>query len=126
MTRHLFSHAVTVASALAGLAVGEFRRRVLLAQLRAARQAAVTDPLTGLVNRAGMAAHVGTALRAGPAGLLLIDLDSFKAVNDTHGHAAGDVVLVAVATRLRSALLPGEWAARHGGDEFSVLLTATS
>jgi diguanylate cyclase (GGDEF) domain len=64
--------------------------------------------------------------RAGVAGLLLVDLDRFKAVNDTHGHTAGDTVLRCVAARLRAGLLPGEHAARHGGDEFSVLLTATT
>jgi diguanylate cyclase (GGDEF)-like protein len=77
------------------------------------------DPLTGLANRAMFQQH----LAATPAdvGILLIDLDEFKPINDRYGHAAGDAVLVAVAQRLRTAVRDGDLVARLGGDEFAVV-----
>ncbi len=80
--------------------------------------AATHDPLTGLRNRGGFFAE-GDSLARGEA-LLYVDLDRFKPVNDTHGHAVGDLVLVAVAERIRSAVRPGDRVARLGGDEFVV------
>jgi diguanylate cyclase (GGDEF)-like protein len=83
------------------------------------------DPLTGLADRRQFRDRLAQAL-AGPStegpGLLLIDLDRFKAVNDALGHPAGDALLQAAAGRLRSALRPADMAARIGGDEFAVLL----
>ncbi|MFD1839456.1 diguanylate cyclase (GGDEF) domain-containing protein [Paracidovorax cattleyae] len=82
-----------------------------------------TDALTGAANRAGLARRAEAALEAGePFTLMLLDLDGFKAVNDTHGHAAGDAVLVALVQRLRALLRDGDLVARLGGDEFAVLL----
>ena len=83
-----------------------------------------TDALTGLANRLALEAVAGAALgrpRA-EAAVLLLDLDGFKPVNDTHGHAVGDLVLVEVARRLSATVRPGELAARIGGDEFVVLV----
>lgn len=78
-----------------------------------------TDPLTGLPNRRGVEAVL--AALAGPAGthlgLLLVDVDRFKSVNDDHGHEVGDLVLQSVATRLAAAAAPFT-AARWGGEEF--------
>jgi diguanylate cyclase len=90
------------------------------------RHNASHDPLTGLLNREGLGERVTAAL-AKPAdqsdvALLLVDLDDFKTVNDTLGHAAGDRLLVEVATRLRVAAKPHEVVARLGGDEFAVML----
>ncbi|MEV4137810.1 GGDEF domain-containing protein [Dactylosporangium sp. NPDC049742] len=64
---------------------------------------------------------------AGPGevlAVLLLDLDGFKPVNDTHGHAAGDLMLTAVARRFAAAVRPGDTVARLGGDEFGVVLAA--
>ena len=86
-------------------------------------QMAFTDSLTGLANRAAFVDRLDTALRrADPVGVLLIDLDDFKPVNDRFGHAAGDAVLVEAAARLRARVRPGDLVARLGGDEFAVLL----
>jgi diguanylate cyclase (GGDEF)-like protein/PAS domain S-box-containing protein len=91
---------------------------------------AVRDPLTGLANRALFEERLRSVLardgRTGDTtGLLFLDLDGFKAVNDDHGHAVGDAVLRAVAGRLRSAVRPSDTAARLGGDEFVVLVEST-
>ena len=82
------------------------------------------DPLTGLANRSLFALRVEAALARddnAPA-VMFLDLDDFKGVNDTLGHAAGDALLVAVAERLRASLREDDLAARLGGDEFAVLL----
>src|SRR5690606_23941039 len=85
------------------------------------------DPLTGLLNRAALLAHGETAVQlvshAEPVVLLLLDLDHFREINDTLGHAAGDEVLRVTAARLRAAARPGELLARLGGDEFALLVT---
>src|SRR3954471_2803131 len=88
---------------------------------------AVRDPLTGLANRALLEERLRAVLardaRTGDAtGVLFLDLDGFKAVNDAHGHLLGDAVLRAVAGRLRSAVRPSDTVARLGGDEFVVLV----
>ncbi|ALV08730.1 sensor domain-containing diguanylate cyclase [Roseateles depolymerans] len=90
-------------------------------------KASNTDPLTELLNRAGFASHIDTALeRARDRGelvaLLYLDLDRFKPVNDQYGHPVGDALLKAVAGRLRHALRPQDLVARLGGDEFAVFL----
>ncbi|MFY0407412.1 EAL domain-containing protein [Solicola sp. PLA-1-18] len=90
-----------------------------------ARHLAAHDALTGLLNRAGLIARLDQVLAAeGQAastlGVLFMDLDHFKAVNDSLGHAAGDELLVVVADRLRSVARPGGIVARLSGDEFVV------
>jgi diguanylate cyclase (GGDEF)-like protein len=87
------------------------------------RHQAHYDGLTGLANRTHFHDQVTSALTTAGASVLVIDLDGFKAVNDTMGHAAGDALLMAVADRLRGAIRHGDVAARLGGDEFAVLLT---
>jgi diguanylate cyclase (GGDEF)-like protein len=89
-----------------------------------------TDLLTGLPNRRSadqtLTAQVAHAARHGlPLSVLMIDLDHFKAVNDTYGHAAGDVVLAEVAARLRAGLREGDTVGRWGGEEFLAVLPMT-
>ncbi|MCB0994406.1 MAG: GGDEF domain-containing protein [Acidimicrobiales bacterium] len=85
------------------------------------------DPLTGLANRRRAVVHLGRALTAVPpvpeVGVLFIDLDGFKLVNDTQGHQAGDRLLQAVAAALRSAVRQHDLVGRLGGDEFLVVCT---
>lgn len=93
--------------------------------VRASIEASITDPLTGLYNRR-FALHSMEQMMARPgAGLavMMIDLDYFKSINDTFGHAAGDTVLQEVATRLRGQLQANDLLARIGGEEFLVALT---
>ena len=81
------------------------------------------DHLTGLANRAGFAERLSAAGgAAGPLALFYIDLDGFKPVNDTFGHAAGDELLSAVGARLLECVRGGDTVARLGGDEFAVLV----
>jgi diguanylate cyclase (GGDEF)-like protein len=85
------------------------------------------DPLTGLGNRRHFRAVQertidGVARSGDPALLLMIDIDHFKKVNDTHGHQAGDRVLQAVAKSIASCVRPMDTVARYGGEEFAVVL----
>lgn len=95
-----------------------------LARLRSeerTRHEALHDPLTGLANRTLLRDRLHHALARrdrGATAALFVDLDNFKQVNDTHGHAAGDAVLVEIARRLHTAVRPGDTIARLGGDEF--------
>ena len=87
---------------------------------------ALHDPLTGLANRILLSDRLEVAFERGVredtgVGVLMLDLDDFKLVNDTFGHGTGDGVLVAVANRLRSVVRPGDTVARLGGDEFVVV-----
>jgi diguanylate cyclase (GGDEF)-like protein len=99
-------------------------RRALEKQLN---HQAFHDSLTGLANRALFLDRVGHALdradrQVGPVGVMFVDIDHFKVVNDSLGHHLGDGVLFAVAERLTASTRPGDTVARLGGDEFAVLL----
>ncbi len=92
-----------------------------------AREIARHDAMTGLLNRAGfddrMAHAIDAAQRSGRiSALLAIDLDGFKAINDTHGHAVGDEVIRVVGDRLQTSIRLTDAAVRLGGDEFGILL----
>lgn len=87
------------------------------------------DPLTGLANRLALGEAVTQALRTrradGDPAMLMVDLDGFKAVNDTHGHSAGDDFLIRIGQELTAAVRRDDVVARVGGDEFVVLAART-
>jgi diguanylate cyclase (GGDEF)-like protein len=117
--------AIAVGSVVAQLAAHSRRTSLESAQLarNRAEELSLRDPLTGLPNRRAFDAEA--ELRAGDerlGGILMIDVDHFKAVNDFFGHAAGDEVLVAIGQSISSAVRRADLTARVGGDEFAVLL----
>jgi diguanylate cyclase (GGDEF)-like protein len=106
-------------TALVGLLDRAGRRRIRDEQLR---RLAFEDSLTGLPNRPLFEQRIAAALEAGaPAVVAFLDLDDFKQVNDSLGHAAGDRLLEICGRRLRNALREGDTVARLGGDEFAIL-----
>ena len=122
---------VALASLGAMLATSLVTRRIKK-RMRCAEQElaylAYTDTVTGLANRRRTyesleSAIAGHAVSGRPAGLLLIDLDNFKVVNDTAGHAAGDHLLRQVASVLRATVRPSDHIGRIGGDEFAVIVS---
>jgi len=103
------------------------RTREIEASREEMRVRALKDGLTQCWNRGAMMeiveCEIGKCARSGePFALVLLDLDHFKRVNDTHGHLAGDAVLVEVARRLRAAVRPCDAVGRYGGEEFIVVL----
>ncbi|MFI9204122.1 GGDEF domain-containing protein [Streptomyces sp. NPDC053048] len=113
---NLILQALPVAAPALGWATHAF---FLLRRLRAAR----TDRLTGLMRREEFTARAPRAIRHPHSAVLLLDLNGFKQINDTHGHEAGDLVIAAVGRRLAAwSRERGGFAARLGGDEFTALV----
>ncbi|WP_194903980.1 bifunctional diguanylate cyclase/phosphodiesterase [Quadrisphaera sp. INWT6] len=123
---------MTTVAALAALATAGAVARLLLdvrelLALISNRSASLVDELTGLPNRRGTLAALERAITAEqPLVVAVVDLDHFKEVNDSLGHAVGDALLQAAAARIGSVLQPGEVAGRLGGDEFVVVAPAPS
>jgi diguanylate cyclase (GGDEF)-like protein len=115
---------VQIVATLAGQGMIAYQKAVLFTQVE---RLATLDELTGVANRRNFFETAGGEL-ARPAGqrpalaALMIDIDHFKAVNDTHGHQAGDEVIRAVAGRLRDLGREGDLLGRYGGEEFAVLM----
>jgi diguanylate cyclase (GGDEF)-like protein len=114
-----------ISAFLARVLARAFRNQERLATL------ATHDPLTGLFNRRGFYSHLAQscswAERYGrPVGVLLIDVDHFKQVNDTFGHPAGDEVLRRIASTLAECVRTSDLVGRYGGEEFTVLAPETS
>jgi diguanylate cyclase (GGDEF)-like protein len=102
--------------------------RALHVEMQRAQAESLTDPLTELPNRRALADHVGLEIaraeREGqPFALIVLDLDGFKAINDTFGHQRGDAALALVAATLRGALRPYDVCCRYAGDEFAIVLS---
>lgn len=129
-TVHLVGHSPAEAYASAGayqrMVAGHELVDIVLSRIATDRlldRAATRDSLTGLANRVGLERHV-TGLREHGRRIaaLYLDLDTFKPVNDAHGHAVGDMVLATIAERLRNCVRDGDVVARLGGDEFVAVI----
>ena len=128
--RHSVS-TVAVSLALSALVVASVRVAITFREvqnLARSRVEARTDELTGLANRRNMMECLASAVgdRADPAALLMIDLDNFKEINDSLGHAAGDHLLLAVGRRFQLIVPNDSLLARLGGDEFAILINTAS
>jgi len=120
LDRHPRTLSPAIVDRLQDLARGASAALSLRWAIQEVQRTARTDPLTGLLNRAGMTEALARR-DVRHLGVLMIDLDGFKPINDTYGHAGGDRALVEVARRLQEAVRDGDAVARPGGDEFVVL-----
>lgn len=116
---------------LAAAAEAEQALALQRARIRYLESLSVTDEMTGLLNRRGFELELSRALararRQNETGLLVMcDLDSFKAINDTYGHPAGDAILRAVGKVLKRNTRESDYVARVGGDEFAIIMTQAS
>jgi diguanylate cyclase (GGDEF)-like protein len=130
LTFHAAEFGFAVDGTILALALADRMRRIRVQQLQAEHLAAL-DPLTGLRNRRAFAEQAApvwsTARRHGrPLSVIVLDLDHFKRINDSHGHSIGDAVLVAAARAIERDCRAGDIAARWGGEEFIVLMPETS
>jgi diguanylate cyclase (GGDEF)-like protein len=126
-TPYILDHPQSVIAPVALLATVALLSSALMKSDLEHRSSSVIDPLTGMLNRNALQTRIAelvqqaTILRE-PVALIVGDLDNFKAINDGHGHAAGDVVLKDVAYRMRKSLRAYDLAYRLGGEEFLIVL----
>ncbi len=128
---HAMDDAAAIRDALATAVEAELCMAEQMERIAFLERLAISDELTGLLNRRGFEDALGrtiaAARRYGEHGVLVyVDLDGFKPVNDTYGHAAGDAALRHIAELLKDNVRPTDFVARLGGDEFAVLLTRTT
>lgn len=105
----------------AAMANAEKEIQELKNKLAVSKKEALVDALTGLNNRRYFDSEFSTAVKSGKVSLILVDVDHFKKFNDTHGHQMGDLVLRAVAKKLKEACRDGAQAFRFGGEEFAII-----
>ena len=127
-TKHVQAHG---AKLVERLAQSQLEVEELRAELEQARKQATTDALTELANRGVFDERLGELTdeveqTGGAFGLLMVDIDKFKMINDTHGHLVGDKVIRFIAKTIREMVKGKDLAARYGGEEFAVLLPDAS
>jgi diguanylate cyclase (GGDEF)-like protein len=130
-TRPFTRSDAAVLRALAAPAALAFEREAIRRQAAVFARAAAIDPVSGLYNRRHFHARLQEELqraerRDSTVALLMIDLDDFKRVNDTYGHAAGDATIRAAATIIRRSVRPFDICTRYGGEEFAVVMPDSS
>ncbi len=123
--------AISVVGLASCLALSELRRRRAEAKMHLLRAESTTDPLTGVGNRRWLDIEMKQRIaqlrrQDSPFSVLMLDIDHFKSVNDTWGHDAGDVVLVAVSNEIRHTLRDMDVLCRTGGEEFIAILPGTN
>jgi diguanylate cyclase (GGDEF)-like protein len=113
---------VEIAAAIAGQGIAALDNALLFSRIQ---ELAVRDGLTGLYNRRHFADLAAGLSGDRPTAAVMVDIDHFKSINDTHGHPVGDDVIREVAARLSTVLRAGDVICRYGGEEFAVLLPDT-